>query len=99
MAKEWAKRFYTSKAWIATRDRVMINEHYICRQCKGINGPAEIVHHIIWLNSRNINDVNVTLNVDNLMPVCRVCHAIIHEGTPTTAEGLIFNSNGELEKR
>lgn len=96
MAKEWAKRFYESRVWQDTRDSIMRDEYYICRKCNGLNGPAEIVHHIIWLNSKNINDPTVTLNRDNLMPVCRVCHTIIHEGVSSTVEGLRFNKEGEL---
>ena len=96
MAMSWAKKFYESRAWQITRDSAMIDEHYICRKCNGINGPAEIVHHITWLNNKNINDPNITLNKANLMPVCRICHALIHEGVSSTVEGLRFNKEGEL---
>lgn len=94
MAKEWAKDFYQSKSWQNIRDLVMNESDYICQMCK-IN-PAEIVHHKIWLNARNINDVNITLNKDNLIAVCRECHALIHEGVSATIEGLRFNERGEL---
>ena len=96
MAQIWAKKFYESKAWKDTRESVMRDEHYICRKCNGINGSAEIVHHIIWLTRKNINDPNITLNRSNLIPVCRICHAIIHEGISSTVEGIAFNEEGEL---
>lgn len=96
MAKEWAKKFYESKAWQYVRDNVLKEEYYTCRQCNGSNGPAEIVHHIIWLTRSNINNINITLDKSNLMPVCRVCHAKIHEGKSSTVEGIVFNSEGEL---
>ena len=94
MAKEWARKFYQSKNWIDTRDYMMRKHHFLCQKCK--NRPAEIVHHIIWLNSSNINDPEITLGEKNLIPVCRECHAIIHEGTSPTINGLSFNENGEL---
>lgn len=96
MAKEWAKEFYNSKSWKCTRDSVLDTANYICSICK--ERPAEIVHHIIWLTPININDVNITLNKDNLVAVCRECHALIHEGIESTAEGLTFNERGELVK-
>lgn len=94
--KEWAKKFYESKAWRQTRDSVMVECNYICNRCHNKNGPAEIVHHKIWLTPENINDVNITLNRDNLEPLCRVCHALEHEGVGTTAEGTMFDENGDL---
>lgn len=96
MAKDWAKKFYQSKAWISTRDYVMRKHHFLCQRCK--ERPAEIVHHIIWLNPSNINDPEIALGEKNLLPVCRECHAIIHEGVDSTVEGLRFNENGELIK-
>ena len=89
MAKEWAKDFYNSKAWKETSESVKSDS-----KCK--IRPAEIAHHIIWLTPLNINDVNITLNKDNLMAVCRECHAVIHEGTSCTIDGLVFNERGEL---
>lgn len=41
---------------------------------------GELVHHKIWLTADNINDPDITLNWNNLMCVCRDCHAKIHEG-------------------
>ena len=94
MAKEWAKKFYQSTNWIRTRDYIMAKHHYICQKCH--ERPAEIVHHIIWLNPGNINNPDITLKEDNLIPVCRECHAIIHEGVLSTTTGLCFNENGDL---
>lgn len=94
MAKEWAKAFYNSKVWKETSESVKSDANYICVKCN--IRPAEIAHHIIWLTPKNINDVNITLNKDNLMAVCRECHAIIHEGTSCTVDGLVFNERGEL---
>lgn len=97
MAKEWAKKFYQSTNWIMTRDYVMAKYHFICQKCH--NNPAEIVHHIVWLTPQNINDPNITLGEDNLMPVCRECHAVIHEGVQPTIDGLEFDETGQLIRR
>lgn len=94
MAKEWAKKFYQSPSWIKARDYIMAKYHYTCQKCK--QNPAEIVHHIIWLNSTNINDPEITLNEKNLIPVCRECHALIHEGVNPTIDGLCFDEKGDL---
>ena len=97
MAKEWAKKFYQSPNWIRTRDYIMSKYHYICQKCK--KNPAEIVHHIIWLNSSNINDPYIALDEHNLTPVCRECHALIHEGVEATQDDLMFDEQGQLVRR
>lgn len=94
MAKEWAKAFYQSKVWQDTSKSVKSDANYICVKCNA--RPAEIAHHIVWLTPQNINDINITLNKNNLMAVCRECHAIIHEGVNSTIDGLSFNERGEL---
>lgn len=94
MAKEWAKAFYQSKVWQDTSRSVKRDANYICVKCN--DRPAEIAHHIIWLTPQNINDINITLNKNNLMAVCRECHAIIHEGVNSTIDGFGFNERGEL---
>lgn len=96
MAKAWAKDFYQSANWINARDYMLAKYHFICQKCK--KQPAAIVHHIIWLTPKNINDPNITLGEKNLLPVCRECHAKIHEGVSATVDGLMFNENGELVK-
>lgn len=94
--KPWAKSFYESTAWKKTRDSVMRECNFTCNRCNNKNGPAEIVHHKIWLTPENINDVNITLNRANLEPLCRTCHAEEHEGKSCTAEGTRFDENGDL---
>lgn len=97
MAKDWAKDFYESKSWRETRDYLMAKYNFICQKCK--NQPAEIVHHIIWLTPQNINNPKITLCEDNLIPVCRDCHAEYHYNALSTADGLKFDENGELIRR
>ena len=91
--KEWARWFYTSKTWRDTRQAKLRETFGLCEICQK---PAEIVHHKIHLTPQNIDDFDVALNVNNLMCVCRECHAIIHEGTRSTAEGVKFDECGNL---
>lgn len=97
MAKDFAKDFYQSKQWQTVRDYMMSKYHYMCQKCN--EKPAEIVHHIIWLNASNIHDIEVTLNEKNLLPVCRECHALIHEGVQATIDELKFDEFGNLVRR
>lgn len=79
--KDYAVRFYSSKAWKKTRMAYAKSKRNLCEIClaKGLYKPGEIVHHKIHLSPDNINDPTVTLNWDNLQLVCRDCHADIHD--------------------
>lgn len=79
--KEYAKTFYSSKAWQRCRDAYKASVGGLCERCKakGRLQPAEIVHHVTHINPNNINDPNVTLNPANLMALCRDCHAEVHQ--------------------
>jgi len=78
--KEYAESFYKSQKWQDCRDSYMKSVGCMCERCasKGIMTPAEIVHHIKHINVKTIKDPNITLNYDNLMAVCRKCHAELH---------------------
>ena len=56
MAKEYAKRFYASKAWRDTQKAYMQSKHYVCERC---GKPAVIVHHKTYISPKNINDPNI----------------------------------------
>lgn len=79
--KEFAREFYSSKAWQHTRAAYKRSKRGLCEIClaKGIIKPAEIVHHKIELTPDNIHDPTITLSFDNLQCVCRDCHATIHD--------------------
>ena len=47
---------------------------------KGLVVPAVEVHHITELTPDNINDPSVSLNLDNLVSLCRECHRARHTG-------------------
>lgn len=80
--KDYARRFYSSKAWKETRKAYAKSKGGLCERClkKGLYVPGVIVHHKIYLNPDNINDPAVSLNWNNLELVCRDCHAQEHDG-------------------
>lgn len=90
---DFARDFYLSKAWRDTRAYILKRDIYLCVRC---GRPGDIVHHKIHLTPQNINDPSVTLSEDNLETLCRECHAIEHQGEPATADGLMFDSRGNL---
>ena len=79
--KEYAKRFYKSKAWQACRDGYMRSVGGLCERCyaNGILTPGVIVHHKIYITPDNINDPRITLDWNNLECVCRQCHEDEHK--------------------
>lgn len=81
--KEFAKDFYTSKAWKQTRAAYISSVRGLCEICKrkGKIKPGVIVHHKIHLTPDNINDPDISLNWDNLQLLCRDCHADQHRTT------------------
>lgn len=73
--RDFAREFYKSTRWRKAREAYLKEHRYICEVC---GGTADTVHHIQHLNPMNIHDPDVTLNRDNLMAVCRDCHAKVH---------------------
>jgi 5-methylcytosine-specific restriction protein A len=76
MAKDWAKAFYKSAAWLKCRaayiaERVALDGG-LCEECQEQLG--HIVHHKILLTPANITDPDVALNHDLLKYVCKRCH-------------------------
>ena len=78
--KEFAKGFYTSKAWVDCREAYRRSVGGLCERClkNGLITAGVIVHHKIHLTPDNINDPNITLNWGNLELLCRDCHADEH---------------------
>ena len=83
MAKPYARKFYSSKAWQDCRNEYAKRRNHLCEDClrRGIYRPGEIVHHKIELDPVNIERPEVALNFDNLELLCRECHAKRHESS------------------
>lgn len=77
--------FYSSKEWLLLRLSIMNDREHedgniYCEYCnKAIVNKYECIgHHKIELNEDNVDDVNISLNPDNIMLVHHVCHNYIH---------------------
>lgn len=94
--KEYAKSFYKSKAWQRARTQVIQRANGLCERClaSGQYKPGVIVHHKEYITPANINNPNITLNLNNLELVCEDCHNKEHKAKPN--DRYIFDSNGNL---
>lgn len=93
MAKDYARNFYNGRQWEQTQAAYMSSKNYICERCGDM---ARVVHHIKHITPKNIHNVNITLDWNNLMCLCHACHQSIHGNTRVTAEGLSFDDKGNL---
>ena len=85
-------RFYRSSAWLLARQQKIASCNGRCEMCGAI---GEEVHHKIPLTADNINDVNITLNPDNLIYLCKDCHNKEHHRFEK--KDTIFDSDGYLK--
>lgn len=81
MAEDFAKKFYTSKAWRALRFRLILERGQKCERCGRIIADVSKLtgHHKMHLTPQNINATEITLNPDNIEIVCFDCHNAEHE--------------------
>ena len=97
MAKEYAKKFYNSKAWIDCKTAYIKSVFGLCERC---GKPGYIVHHKKYITPQNINDPNITLNFDNLEYLCLDCHNKEHNfdrvKPKATRNDVMFDKNGQL---
>lgn len=80
MAKQFSKKFYSSKAWQKCRDAYAKKAGHLCENClrKGIYTPGVIVHHVEELTPQNIQNPEIATSFDNLELLCRKCHEEEH---------------------
>lgn len=76
MAQKFSKPFYNSKRWKKVRQQVFNRDFGLCVDC---GKAGEEVHHLITLTPENIHDINITLNEDRLVTLCKDCHFKRHE--------------------
>lgn len=99
MAKDYAKKFYSSKTWQQCREAYARSVGYLCEDCRraGVYTPGEIVHHRVFLTADNINNPSISLNFANLKLVCRECHRAEHRAE--SGDRYFFNRAGEIIQR
>lgn len=97
MSRDFATSFYNSSAWKKARQVCLSKNHGICQICKKAFPSKDlIVHHRVHLTPDNINDVNITLNQDNLMCICHDCHNTIHGKTDDLNKTFVFDDDGNI---
>lgn len=96
MAKEFAKKFYQSKAWKSCRNSYIAKRVTIdggmCERCKERVGY--ILHHKVLLTAQNINDPYIALNHSQLEYLCKPCHDNEHY-TEIHGAACTFGSDGQ----
>lgn len=94
--KPYAEKFYNSPEWKRTREAYAKSVGRLCEMCKkkGVIRAGEIVHHKVHITPDNINNPEITLAWNNLMCVCRDCHAAIHAGRDKLPYRI--GTNGEI---
>ena len=60
-------------------------------------GRRTEVHHIVHLTNDNVDDPNISINLDNLILLCKECHNKIH-GRFEGKRAYDFDSDGNLLK-
>mgnify|MGYP003296315547 CR=1 FL=1 len=103
MAREFAKVFYRSQEWKRCRESYIRKmpraKRGLCEECykHGKHVLGKELHHKIWLNEKNINNKEITLNHDNLILLCFECHQKIHgKRKEYTTYG--YDENGNVVK-
>jgi 5-methylcytosine-specific restriction protein A len=84
------RKFYNSYKWQKQRKYKLELENYRCNRCGGL---AVDVHHKITLTNKNVNDFNISMNLDNLECLCRDCH---NKETHGNKVNYSFNADGDL---
>lgn len=97
MAKEFAKKFYSGKAWQDCRNSYAAKRGYLCENClkRGIYKPGAIVHHKIEIDPVTIEQPGIALSFENLELLCRECHAEAHDKRKKDRR-YVIGDNGEV---
>jgi 5-methylcytosine-specific restriction endonuclease McrA len=74
------KWLYSSPAWKRVRKEYYERVGGLCEDClaRGIITPGDEVHHKIFITPANMHDPSIALNPDNLVLLCKQCHAKRH---------------------
>ena len=71
------KQFLKSTEWQLFRQQIILERGPVCEYCKEtivISKAIQIHHTPIELTDENVNDVNISLNPDNVKIACIRCH-------------------------
>ena len=99
MAKKFAEKIYGSQKWKRLRKQIAESNFYICQMCgRPFSSDDIIIHHITHINQNNVDNPQITFNQDNLICVCRSCHAKIHRDDYRKRRGrnILFDADGNI---
>lgn len=99
MAREFARKFYGSRAWKRCRASYILSVNGLCERClaNGKYVPGDEVHHKIYLTPKNIDNPEITLSFSNLELLCATCHSKEHMSKyDVVREDVMFDENGDL---
>lgn len=72
--------FYCRKDYLDLAQACKIKSGGVCAKCGGVFDISELrPHHKVELTLDNIDDVNITLNPDNIEVLCHDCHNAAHK--------------------
>jgi len=91
--REFARHVYQGKPWARAREYIIQRDDGLCARC---GNPGDTVHHIIWLTPENVDDPAIVYSENNLELLCQDCHNKEHHANAATAEGLMFDAEGNL---
>lgn len=93
-ARNYARKFYSSKAW-ENKSKAYRKAHPLCERClkKGIYTRSTCVHHKVHINQDNYRDIHILFGDSNLEALCDLCHAEEHSKRKPSFE---FDENGML---
>ena len=93
-ARNYARKFYSSKAW-EKKSKAYRKSHPLCERClkKGIYTRSTCVHHKIHIDQDNYRDIHILFGDSNLEALCDLCHAEEHSKRKPSFE---FDENGML---
>lgn len=79
MALDPIHAFYCSRAYLSLAQACKVASGGVCARCGEVFDLGELrPHHIVELNLDNIDDVNITLNPQNIEVLCEQCHNAAH---------------------
>ncbi|HWQ89512.1 MAG TPA: HNH endonuclease [Desulfitobacteriaceae bacterium] len=81
MARDFAKKLYSSEQWQQLRMALIAERGPVCQQCgRIIARPVDIIgHHEIELTPENIHDYNISINPNFIKLICFDCHNKYHQ--------------------
>ena len=90
------RKFYQSPQWRKLRKFIIESRFGICNRC---GAPGTEVHHKVPITPRNVNDLSVSMNPDNLELLCKTCHDRERMKHFAIRQDVYFDAEGNMHPR